>query len=49
MQLHLYWFISIAGRKAFEFNGPRRAHENVDTTCSDPAFDESGQLANVAA
>ena len=49
MLRQLYWFTSIVEKNAFEFNGPRRAYENADTTCCNPSFDESGQLTNLAA
>src|SRR5271169_247325 len=48
-QCNLYRVASIVGTHVFESNGPRRANQNADHTSSNPALDELGQPADLAA
>jgi hypothetical protein len=48
-QRNLYRLTSIVETNVFESNGPRRANQNVDHTSGNPALDEFGQPADLAA
>ena len=44
-----YRLTSMVGTTGFEFNGRRRANQNADHTSGNPALDEFGQPADLAA
>jgi hypothetical protein len=48
-QRNLYRLTSIVETNVFESNGPRRANQNADYTSGNPALDEFGQPADLAA
>jgi len=48
-QRNLYRLTSIVETNVFESNGPRRAKQNADRTSGNPALDELGQPADLAA